>query len=169
MGARSHVAFPVIIAPKQNQPSRGKILAIPYTHTLSHLSRPLAVAKELRNRGFEVIFAGESPKTGFVREEGFEVVPVFEPEAGELFENIRRGRLRFASRGIINRMIEADLALYEGVRPDLVLTDGRFTAAISTQIAGMKHGAIVNVSSTDYRALPYIPLFEFISERLNGL
>lgn len=162
------VVFPSIMTVTQNPSFRHKILVLPYTYTLSHLSRPLAIAKELRNRGFEVIFAGESPKTGFVREEGFEVVSVFEPKAGELFENIRRGRLRFASRGVINRMIEADLALYEGVRPDLVLTDGRFTASISTQIAGMKHGAIVNVSFTEYRALPYIPFFEFIHERLVG-
>lgn len=123
------------------------------------------IAKELRRRGFEVVFAGESAKTAFLREEGFEVIPVFEPDPEKLFESIRKGRLRFASDAVINRMIEADLSVYEDVRPALVLTDGRFTAAISTQIAQLKHVAIVNVSSTQYRALPYVPLLDFMPER----
>ncbi|MDX9786994.1 MAG: glycosyltransferase [Desulfobacterales bacterium] len=63
----------------------------------------------------------------------------------------------------IERMIVADLELYRQIRPDLVLTDGRFTASISTHIARLRHAAIVNVSSTEYRAMPYIPIFEWLS------
>lgn len=141
-----------------------KTLAIPYTHTLSHLSRPLLLAKELRNRGHEIVFAGESPKIKFIEQEGFSVFPLHEPDPDVLFGNIRKGKLRFMSDVEIERMIEADIALYREVKPDLVLTDGRFTAPISTHIAGLRHAAIVNVSSTEYRALPYIPFFEWIPE-----
>ena len=142
------------------------ILCIPYTHTLSHLSRPLVVAKELRKRGHEVLFAGESSKTAFIRQEGFNVLPLYEPDPDELFGNIRKGKLRFISHAEIERMIEADISLYSEVKPDVVLTDGRFTAPISTHIAGLAHAAIVNVSSTEYRALPYIPFFDWIPEWL---
>jgi UDP:flavonoid glycosyltransferase YjiC (YdhE family) len=138
------------------------ILCIPYTHTVSHLSRPLLIAKELRERGHEVVFAGESPKTTFIRQEGFNVLPLHEPDPDELFGNIRKGKLRFISDAEIERMIEADIALYREVEPDIILTDGRFTAPISTHIAGLAHAAIVNVSSTEYRALPYIPFFNWI-------
>lgn len=137
-----------------------KILSIPYTHTLSHISRPLLVAEELRARGHEVVFAGSSPKTKFIKDEGFEVLPLHEPDPEVLFGNIRKGKLRFASDSEVERMIEADLKIYKEVRPDVVLTDGRFSAPISTHIAGLKHVAIVNVSSTEYRALPYIPFFD---------
>ena len=142
------------------------ILCIPYTHTLSHLSRPLVVAKELRKRGHEVLFAGESSQTAFIRQEGFNVLPIHEPDPEELFGNIRKGKLRFISDAEIERMIEADIALYREVEPDIILTDGRFTAPISTHIAGLAHVAIVNVSSTEYRALPYIPFFDWIPEWL---
>ncbi|MBE9541681.1 MAG: UDP glycosyltransferase, partial [Proteobacteria bacterium] len=101
------------------------ILCIPYTHTLSHLSRPLAVAKQLRERGHELVFAGESPKTTFIRQEGFNVLPLHEPDPDELFGNIRKGKLRFISDAEVERMIEADVALYRKVQPDFVLTDGR--------------------------------------------
>ena len=148
--------------------SKITILCIPYTHALSHISRPLLVAKELRERGHEVLFAGESPKITYIRQEGFDVLPLYEPDPDMLFENIRKGKLRFVSDKEIKRMIEADLSLYDKVKPDIVLTDGRFTAPISTHIAGLKHAAIVNVSSTEYRTLPHIPLFEWIPDMLIG-
>lgn len=138
------------------------ILALPYTYTLSHISRPLLIAKELTMRGHLTVFAGESRKVTFIRQEGFEVVPLYEPNPEKLYGNIRTGKLRFVTDSEIEKMIDADLAVYEKVKPDLVLTDGRFTAPISTQIAGLKHIAIVNVSSTEYRALPYVPFFEWI-------
>ncbi|MDP3296873.1 MAG: glycosyltransferase [Thermodesulfovibrionia bacterium] len=140
------------------------ILILPYTHTISHVSRPLLIAKELRNRGHEVVFAGESPKIKFIQQGGFTVVPLYEPDPDILFGNIRRGKLKFVSDSEIERMIEADIALFKKVKPDIVLTDGRFTAPISTHIAGLKHAAIVNVSSTEYRAFPYIPFFEWIPD-----
>src|SRR4030067_3556299 len=88
------------------------ILCIPYTHTLSHISRPLLVAKELRNRGHEVVFAGECPKIKFIQQEGFTVLPLYEPDPDVLFGNIRKGKLKFATDTEIARIIEADLDLF---------------------------------------------------------
>lgn len=139
-----------------------KILAIPYTHTLSHVSRPLLVARELKRQGLDVVFAGSGPQARFIKDEGFDVLPLYEPDPGMLFGNIRRGNLRFVPDSEIERMVEADLAIYKEVRPAMVLTDGRFSAAISAQIAKVQHSAIVNASSTEYRALPYIPFFSRI-------
>ena len=93
-------------------------------------------------------------------------MPLYEPDPEMLYGNIRKGKLRFVTDTEIERMIEADLDLYKKIKPDIVLTDGRFTAPISTHIAGLKHVAIVNVSSTEYRALPYIPFFEWIPDWL---
>jgi UDP:flavonoid glycosyltransferase YjiC (YdhE family) len=140
------------------------LLAIPYTHTLSHISRPLAVAIELRKRGHRVTFAGSGDKIRFIEEEGFEVLPLHEPDPGQLFGNIRSGKLRFVDDGEIRTMYRADLELFARVAPDFVLTDGRFSAPLSTHTAGLRHGAIVNVSSTEYRALPYIPFFQWIPQ-----
>ncbi|VAV84926.1 Putative glycosyl transferase [hydrothermal vent metagenome] len=144
-----------------------KILVLPYTHALSHISRPLLVAEELRRRGHEVVFAGEGPKVRFIRDAGFQVLPVYEPDPAILFGNIRKGKMRFVTDEVIEEMVEADLALFKEVGPCIVLTDGRFSARISTHIAGIKHVAIVNVSSTEYRAEPYIPFLDFIPDSLH--
>jgi len=145
-----------------------KILCIPCMYALSHISRLLAVGIEIRKRGHEVIFAGEGQKKRFIEEEGFTVLPLHEPDFEEVFGNIRKGKLKFISEKEIDLMIAADLKLYKEVVPDLVLTDGRFTAAVSTQMVNIKHAAIVNVSSTEYRALPYIPFFDWVPKIFTG-
>lgn len=136
------------------------ILVIPYTHTLSHLSRPLEIAKKLRNIGYTVVFAGESSKIDIIKSEGFNVLSLFEPDPDELYGNIRKGKLRFCDPNTINKMIDEELELYRACDPCIVLTDGRFTAPISCQRYGIKHAAIVNASSTEYRKIPYIPFFD---------
>ena len=143
-----------------------RILCLPYTHTLSHISRPLAIAAALRARGHEIIFAGDSPKDHFIRSEGFEVLPAYQVEPDILFNRIRQGKLQFVSDDELYKMIAADRDLYRQVQPDLVLSDGRFSAPLSTGIDGIPQAAIVNVSSTEYRALPYIPFFEWLPEKL---
>jgi UDP:flavonoid glycosyltransferase YjiC (YdhE family) len=122
------------------------------------------VAKKLRDGGHDVVFAGESPKTDFINKEGFDVLPLYETDPDVLLGNIRKSKLKFVSDDEIERLIDADLKLYREVRPDLVLTDFRYSAPISTHIANLKHVAIVNVSSTEYRTQPFVPLFDWIPE-----
>lgn len=143
-----------------------RILCLPYTHTLSHISRPLAIAAELRARGHDIIFAGDSPKDHFIRGEGFEVLPAYQVAPDILFNRIRQGKLQFVSDDELYRLIAADRDLYRQVQPDLVLSDGRFSAPLSAGLDGIPQAAIVNVSSTEYRALPYIPFFEWLPQKL---
>ena len=143
-----------------------KILCIPYTYTLSHISRPLLIATELKKRGHEIIFAGDSPHDHFIKEAGFKVLPTYQVPPNVLFERIRKGKLQFIQKDELNQMVVADRDLIHRVKPDLLLTDGRFSAPVSAGIEKINHAAIVNVSSTEYRALPYIPFFDWISEAL---
>ena len=62
-----------------------RILCLPYTHTLSHISRPLTIACELRDRGHEIIFAGDSPNVHFIRSQGFEILPTYQIAPGSAF------------------------------------------------------------------------------------
>lgn len=145
-----------------------KILVFPYTHALSHLSRPLSVAKFFQARGADVLFAGGTPKLKFIKEEGFDVLPLKEPDPDLLFNNIRRGKLQFIDTKTIYEMIKNELALINHYRPDLLLSDGRFTAPISAQISRVPHAAIVNVSSTEFRALPYVPFCKKVNFMKSG-
>ncbi len=143
-------------------PKKGRILAIPYGHALSHVSRPLEVAKELRLRGYEVVFAGGGRQLRHAEEAGFQVHRIREMPHDALFGRIRRRQLRFILEGELRTLVEADLRVIREVQPDLVLTDGRISARLSTRAAGVRHAAIVNVSSTHHRAVPYVPIFGWV-------
>nr|WP_319491232.1 nucleotide disphospho-sugar-binding domain-containing protein [uncultured Desulfobacter sp.] len=135
-------------------------LFLPFTHTISHLSRPLEIAKQMLDFGGRISFAGESCKTKFIAQEGFHVYPLFEVDPDLLFGNIRNRKIKFISDSIIEKMIRADLSLFDKIKPDLVVSDGRFSVMISAQIAGIRHASVVNGSSTAYRAIPYLPFIK---------
>ena len=139
-----------------------KILVLPYTHTLSHLSRPLEISKYLKAKGHDIHFAGNSQKIDFIKAEDFELHPLFEPNPITLFGNIRKGKIKFIENNIVIKMIDQDLDLFKSIRPDIIISDGRFSAMISAQLAGIKHISIVNASSTAFRSIPYIPFIKAI-------
>jgi UDP:flavonoid glycosyltransferase YjiC (YdhE family) len=132
---------------------------MPYSPTLSHVSRLLAVAAPFRASSIEVIFAGSGKEMRHVVAAGFRTSNLWEMPPEELLGAIRARRLNFVSRDNLRRMVAADLSLFEELRPTAVLSDGRFSAPISTRVAGLRHGAIVNASSTRFRRFPYMPLF----------
>ncbi|EIM63806.1 glycosyltransferase [Desulfobacter postgatei] len=145
--------------------TRPNILILPYMPTLSHTSRPLEIAKLLRADGCNVLFAGfntNKSKFSFIEKEGFKCLALFEPDPDTLFTNIRNGKMKFVSALTLDQIVKADINLFKKVAPDLILSDGRFSAMISTQIADIPHVAVVNASSTEYRSIPYIPFFEKI-------
>ncbi|SHG26154.1 UDP:flavonoid glycosyltransferase YjiC, YdhE family [Desulfacinum infernum DSM 9756] len=144
--------------------SRKTILALLYGYTLSHVSRPLVVAEELRKRGYDVVFAGSGAALRFPAERGFTVYPLEEIPYETLFGRIRKKRLRFIETDELWRLVTADLRLLTRLSPDLVLSDGRLSARLSTAYLGIPHAAIVNVSSTHHRREPYVPLFGTVSD-----
>lgn len=139
-----------------------RVLALPYGHALSHVSRPLRLAEELRDRGHDVTFAGGGKELAWAEKKGFPVEEVAELPHEVLFGRIRARKLRFIEEDELDALIEADREVFSRVKPDLVLTDGRISARLSTRLTGLKHAAIVNVSSTRHRAIPYVPLFEWV-------
>ena len=139
-----------------------RVLAVAYGHALSHVSRPLEVAKELRKRGHEVVFAGGGRQLRHAAEAGFPVARMLEMPHEVLFGRIRARKLRFVLEGELRTLVDEDLRVIREVRPDFVLTDGRISARLSTRAAGVRHAAIVNVSSTHHRAVPYAPMFEWV-------
>ncbi len=145
-----------------------RILCTPYTYALSHISRPLLVAQELKSRGHEVIFAGDSPYDSFIKDAGFEVLKTYQIPPEILFERIRRNSLQFVKKREMISMIEADRSLIKLFQPDIILSDGRFSAPFSTAIDNIFHTAIVNVSSTEYRALPYVPFLDRLPSSITG-
>lgn len=133
-----------------------KILAIANAHALAHVSRLLEVAKVLRTRGHKVEFAGHGKYLQAAGWDGFanHELPYISVE--RVVEAVRSQKLWMLYREAeLETFIDAELALYQRFRPDLVLLDNRPSARTSADIAGIPTAAVLNVHMSNYRRIPF--------------
>lgn len=134
-----------------------KILAIANAHALAHVSRLLEIAKVLRARGHEIVFAGHGKYLQVAGWDNFETHELPYVSVERAIEAIRSQKLwTLYPEAELELFIAAELALYQRVRPNLVLLDNRPTARTSAEIAGLKTAAVLNVHMSNYRRIPFL-------------
>lgn len=133
-----------------------RILAIANAHALAHVSRLLEIAKVLRTRGHEIVFAGHGKYLQAAGWDDFETHELPYISVERAIEAIRSQKLwTLYPENELETFIAAELALYKSVQPDLVLLDNRPTARTSAEIAGLKTVAVLNVHMSNYRCIPF--------------
>lgn len=140
-----------------------RILCLPEGNSIAHVSRVLEIAKVLRARGHECHFAGFGECLDVVGADGFPCHSLPGMTITRIAEALRRTdfRMLFGDEAELNEFVEAELALYRRLRPDLVLVDDRRTATLSTRIAGLPHVGVVNAHASNYSARPMLmPFFD---------
>ncbi len=136
-----------------------KLLALPNAHALAHVSRLLEIAKVLRARGHEVIFAGHGRYLQVAGWDDFETRELPYMSVEQVVRAVRSGHLWDIYRQEqLEKFVAAELALYKEIQPDLVLLDNRPSARTSAEQAGLKSVAVVNVHLTAYRRIPFFSL-----------
>lgn len=140
-----------------------KILAIANAHALAHVSRLLEIAKVLRNRGHEVVFAGHGKYLKAAATwDRFEIHHLPYISVERVVEAVRSKKLWTLYREAeLETFIASELALYKIVQPDLVLLDNRPSARTSADIAGVKTAAVLNVHMSNYRRIPFFSYSQF--------
>ena len=112
--------------------NKRRILFAPLGYFLSHLSRCLAVADELKERGHDVGFVCVPKDAAWLASLGYQVFPAYSMPAGDImaygapFEYQQKYLgLKFPSVAIrsfgIAKMVEDDLAIYASFKPDLLV------------------------------------------------
>ena len=137
-----------------------KIAAIANANALAHISRLLELAKVLRSRGHEILFAGFGEYLKIAEQHGFPTRELPYISRQQLVNAIRSQKnlgdlYQYAQ---LKEFVEAELALYEEFNPDLVMIDNRPTARISAEKAGLKTVAVLNVHMSPYRKIPFYSL-----------
>jgi len=134
-----------------------RVIALANAHALAHVSRLLEVAKVLRTRGHEVLFAGFGKYLPVAGWDGFATRELPYITVERVVHAVRTQRLwELYRQEELEGFIAAELALYDEVRPDLVLIDNRPTARTSAEKAGIKSAAVLNVHMSNYRAIPFL-------------
>jgi UDP:flavonoid glycosyltransferase YjiC (YdhE family) len=135
-----------------------RVLVLPYGNSVAHVSRVLEIAKVLRIRGHELIFAGSGKCLNIAKQENFSVLELLDVSLEQVVIALRTGNfsLLYGSPSEMADYVQAELTLYQQVKPDLVLTDDRRTALISTTLANLPHAAVVNAHVTNYSQFPLL-------------
>jgi UDP:flavonoid glycosyltransferase YjiC (YdhE family) len=133
-----------------------KILAIANAHALAHVSRLLEIAKVLRDRGHSITFAGTGKYLPIAARDGFATRDLPYISVERVVEAVRTQRLWTLYRETeLAAFIEAELALYAELSPDLVLLDNRPSARTSADLAGIPTAAVLNVHMSNHRDIPF--------------
>lgn len=144
-----------------------KILLIPLGAGIAHVGRTLMLARELKKRGHEVVFASGKMVSPIIKKEGFINFTIPEVPFKKNLKKLRRLDSNFYTTSLIKEFIKAELNLYKRIKPDLVISDTRVTTRISTKIAKIPLVTINNANVTkyyDYKKARFpIPIF-FLNE-----
>lgn len=133
-----------------------KVLAIPNAHALAHVTRLLEIAKLLRARGDQVLFAGHGSFLRIAEADGFETRELPYITLTKLVEAARSNKMwEWFDEAELAGFIDAELSLYAEYAPDLVLIDNRATARTSADKAGIKSVAVLNAHMSNYRRIPF--------------
>lgn len=105
----------------------------------AHVRRLIVVARELAARGTTVAFAVAAEDPDVVAE-GFTILPV--PDIG--VTDYSRNLFAAYDGTVTEHHVVAELAVYRQFAPDVVVSDLRPTAALSTRLAGLPHVSLLN-------------------------
>ncbi len=136
--------------------SRRRILFFGEAVSLSHVVRPLVLARWAREAGYDVRFACGPRYGSLVRAEGFEPlsIPTVSPDV--FYGRLRRGQFFYRGEELREYMA-AERSLIERWKPDLVVGDFRLTLSVSAQLSGVSMLALSNSHWSPRSPCPITP------------
>lgn len=140
-----------------------KILMFPLGFGLAHVGRCVEIAKVLRARGHEVVFAGEDPshprsKLDQAQAAGFRVVRVKEPAQPYAWDRFHDHGFLVSVWDMLNsrkwapldEIIEDMIRVCREERPDLILGDASVGASTAGHILGIPAAGVLNAYNTHF-------------------
>lgn len=154
--------------PTENRSRRAKVLFVGESFTLAHVARPLALASALPADRYDVTLAA-APGFRRLAGEGAIAWRDLEPSipAARFLKSLRKGKA-FQDVAHLERAVDADLALIDEVRPDVVVGDFRLSLSVSARLAKVPYVGIANAYWSPY-ARPAFPLPELPVNRILGV
>ena len=119
-----------------------RLLVFFHGYSLAHTIRPLVVARTLRQRGYEIVFAGQGPHTDRITAEGFTVWDVETMPQQRIDEHLARGEYEYYDEEWIERCVEAERTLVRQLQPSLLIGDLRPTLRLTAAWEGIDIASI---------------------------
>ena len=148
--------------------------------TLAHVVRPLALARGLDARLFDVTFCRPAAFGWLTKGSELSLRDLPVQPSSVFVRRLSTGRPLY-SYNTLTRYVEDDLALIDSVRPDVVVGDFRLSLSVSARLRSLSYVAICDAYWSPERKLapvlpvlsftPYVPLSiaEWLFRKFSGL
>jgi UDP:flavonoid glycosyltransferase YjiC (YdhE family) len=127
-----------------------KIVICPFGVGLAHVGRTMMIARELKKRQIEVVFAAGPEAIPILRKEDWPVRVLPELTREDYNRKLKRNNPFVYTRRLITQFIGAETAILRWEKPDAVVFDNRLTAKISARVLGIPTIAVTNADLTPY-------------------
>lgn len=134
-----------------------KVLFLCEHATWSQIVRSVVLARGLDRTKYEVHFACGSFDPRLFSTEDFTRWPLESISPKKIEASLASGD-RLYEKSVLNSYVEAELKLYTKVQPDLVISDLRWSTAISAPVAGVPCASIVNAFWSPFAIREKFPL-----------
>ena len=126
------------------------ILFITDANFLSHLLRCIEIAKTLRSRGEEVLFAASGIYENLLGHNGFKHYPVWTNEYHQTMDITRSSTYNYYKRERLNKCVKSEISVLKQIQPKVVVGDFRWTLRLSAEYCKVPYVAIINAVWTPY-------------------
>ena len=141
-----------------------KILLVAEAVTLAHVVRLVTLGDMLVKRGWQVVLATDPRYSAMVGPQAFDLVDLY-TMPGSVFQKALAYGTPIFDFPTLDRYVVDELALYERVQPQCVVSDFRISTAISARVAKIPY---VNVTNAYWNPLAIIrrivPEFEWVQK-----
>lgn len=135
----------------QNKPV---ILLIAEAVTLAHFARIITLAKALNPAAYQIIVASDPRYINLSESVDYTFHPIHSISTAEFTHALARGKPLYTAKTLI-RYVEEELALFEKIKPDLVIGDFRLSLAVSAPLCQIPYAAVVNAYWSPYAEINY--------------
>ena len=113
---------------------------------LAHCGRTLLIGRELRERGYNVLFSGQGRYLNLIEDDGFSVISIDGLDGKRM---LRKSRKKMVGVDIFTAeafesLIHTDLLFIEETQPDLIIFDLQPSMGVAAPISGIPSVSVVN-------------------------
>lgn len=141
------------------QDKRSRVLFFAEGATLAHVARPFVLACELDPARFAVTFARPCAYEWLTADAGFPIIDLWCQDTSAFIRRLDSGRPLYGL-STLQRYVEADLALIDEIKPDIVVGDFRLSLSVSARLRRLPYITICDVYwSPELPIEPVVPVF----------
>lgn len=152
--------------------SKPRILFVAEAATLTHVVRPLMLAKSLNPDFFDIHFACAENDLTLKNSKIFKDFPftrwtIDSMQSRDFLRRVELGKVIF-DRATLEHYVENDLKLLRDLQPDMVIGDLRPSLAVSTEVCKIPYLPLVNAYWSPYKTIEEVPIPEIPFTRFLG-